>query len=74
MFDVQSIAIYYSESIESVPGTASRFFFRTLYYSSGSILHRYIKHFLFHIRCIAVHKLFFLAYFLLPFNDIPVGS
>jgi len=52
MCDIPSIAVFCSESIEYLPGTASKFFPEaSLYYSSGSNCTGTIVHFRFQIRC-----------------------
>ena len=55
MCDVPSIAVFFSESIECFPGTASKFFFRLLVtIPVAQVFTGIIVHFRFHIRCISI--------------------
>ena len=60
MCDVPNIAVFCSESIECFPGTAFKLFLKLLVtIPVGPIITGTIVHFRFHIRCIAIHKLFY---------------
>ena len=71
MCDAPNIAVFCTESIECFHGTASKFFFKhfvtlPVYPITTGI----IMHFMFHIRCISIHKLltsFFTALFCVTF-------
>ena len=59
MCDVPSIAVLYSESIEYFPGMASEFLFKTFVtIPLDPVFTGIIVHFIYHIRCIFVPKLF----------------
>jgi hypothetical protein len=58
MCDVPTIAVCCSESIECVPGTAFKTFFRPFVaIPMAAIITGIITHFMIHIRCISIHKL-----------------
>ena len=58
MCDVPSIAVSYSESIECLPGTASKFFQDLLVtIPVAPVITGIIVHFRFHIPVISIHKL-----------------
>jgi hypothetical protein len=58
MYDVPSIAVFCSESIECFPGTASKRFLALLVtIPVAPIITGRIVHFRFHIRCISIHEL-----------------
>jgi len=60
MCDVPSIAVFCSESIECFPGIVSKFFFKLLVtIPVAPIITGTIVHFMFHIRCISIHKLLY---------------
>ena len=60
MCDVPSVAVFCSESTESFPGTASKCFLKAaVSIPVAPIITGIILHFMFHIRCISTHKLFF---------------
>src|SRR5215510_9388366 len=64
MCDVPTIAVFCSESIECVPGTAAKFFLKLLVtIPVAPIITGIIVHFRFHIRCISVHKLLYFNFF-----------
>ena len=64
MCDVPSIAVFCSESIECVPGTVSKFFFKLLVtIPMAPIFTGTIVHFRSHIRCISIHKLLYFNFF-----------
>ena len=64
MCDVPSIAVFYSESIECFPDTASKFFLKFLVtIPVAPIITGIMVHFRFHIRCISIHKLLYLNFF-----------
>ena len=64
MCDVPSIAVFCSESIECFPGTASTFFLKLLVtIPVAPVITGIIVHFRFHVRCIAIHKLFYFNFF-----------
>ena len=64
MCDVPSIAVFYSESIECLPGTASKFFFKFLVtIPEAPIITGITVHFRFHIRCICIYKLSYFNFF-----------
>jgi len=68
MCDVPCIAVFYSESIECFPGTASKFFLKLLGITPvAPIITGIFVHFRFHIRCISIHKLLYFNLFPLPF-------
>jgi len=68
MCDVHRTAVFCSESIECFPGMAFNTFLRPFVaipvapVSTGVIIQ-----FLFHIRCISIHKLWYFSFFPLPF-------
>ena len=62
--DVPSIAVFCSESIESFPGTVSKFFLKLLVtIPVAPIITGTTVHFRFHIRCISIHKLLYFNFF-----------
>ena len=62
--DVPSIAVFYSESIECLPGTDSKFFLRLLVtIPVAQIITGIFVHFRFHIRCISIYKLLYFKFF-----------
>ena len=62
--DVPSIAVFCSESIECLPGTASKFSLKLLVtIPAAPIITGIIVHFRFHIRCIPIHKLLYFNFF-----------
>jgi len=64
MCDVPSIAIFYSESIEYIPGTVSKFFLKLLVtIPVAPIITGIVVHFRLHIRCISIHKLLYFNFF-----------
>jgi len=64
MCDVPSRAVFCSESIESFPGTASKFFLKLLVtIPVVPIITGRIVHIRFHIRCISMHKLLYYYYY-----------
>ena len=64
MCDVPSIAVFCSESVECLPGTASEFFLKLLVtIPVAPIITGIIVHFRFHIRCIPIHKLLYFNFF-----------
>ena len=64
MCDVPSIAVFCSESIECLPGTASKFYLKLFVtILVAPIITGTIVHFRFHIRCISIHKLSYLNFF-----------
>ena len=68
MCDVPSIAVFCSESIECLPGTASKFFLKLLVtIPVAPVITGIIVHFRFHILCNSIHKLLCLTSFPLPF-------
>ena len=59
MCDVPSIAVFFNESIECFPGTASKFFLKLLVtIPVAPIITGIVVYYRFHIRCICIHKLF----------------
>ena len=69
MCDVPSTAVFCSESIECVPGTVSKFFFKLLVtIPVAPIITGTIVHFRFHIRCISIHKLLYFNFFSASFR------
>ena len=63
-YDVPSIAVFCSESIECFPGIVSKFFFKLLVtIPVAPIITGTIVHFRFHIRCITIHKLLYFNFF-----------
>ena len=58
------VAVFCSESIECVPGTASKFF-RTLLVTIpvAQVITGIIIHFRFHIRCMSIHKISYFSFF-----------
>ena len=59
MCNVPFVAVFCSESIECLPGTASEFFHKLLVtIPVASIITGIIVHFRFHIRCISKHKIY----------------
>jgi hypothetical protein len=66
MCDVPSIAIFCSESIGCLPGTASKFFLKLLVtISVAPLITGIIVHFRFNIRCISIRKLLYFNLLLL---------
>jgi hypothetical protein len=64
MCDVPSVAVFCSESMECLPGTASKFFLKLLVTIPVALLITDILlHYRFHIRCISVHKLLYFNFF-----------
>ena len=64
MCDVPSIAVFFSESIECFPGTASKCFLKLFVtIPVAPIITGIIVHFRFHIRCNSIHKLFYFNFF-----------
>ena len=62
--DVPSTAVFCSESIECFPGMAFRFFFQTyVIIPVARVITGIITHFMFHIRCISIHKLLYFSFF-----------
>jgi hypothetical protein len=58
MCDVPSTAVFCSESTECFPGVASKYSFKPLVtVPVAPVTAGVIMHFIFHIRCISVHKL-----------------
>jgi hypothetical protein len=74
MCDVPSIAVFCSESIESFPGTASKFFLKLLVTIPVTpVITGIIVHFRFYIRCISIHKFVFVIIIIIsslsPFDN-----
>ena len=68
MCDVPSIAVFFSESVEHLPGMASRHFFITFVtIPVAPIITGTILHFRFHIRSISIQKLLYSSFFSTPF-------
>jgi len=64
MYDVPSTAVFFSESIDCLPGTASKFFLKLLVTIPVTpIITGIIVHFRFHIRYISVPKLLYFNFF-----------
>jgi hypothetical protein len=64
--DVPSIAVFCSESIERLTGTASKFVLKILVTNSvAPIIAGINVHFRFHVRCISIHKLLYFNLLLL---------
>ena len=65
MYDVPSIAVFCSESIECFPGTAASKFFPKLLVTIpvAPIITGTIVHFRFYIRCISIHRLLYFNFF-----------
>ena len=64
MYDVPSIAVFCSESIECFPGTASKFFLQLLVtIPVAPVVTGIIVNFSFHIRFISMHKLLYFNFF-----------
>ena len=64
MCDVPSIAVFCSEYIEYFPGTVSKYFLKLLVtIPVAPIITGTIVHFMFHIRCISIHKLLYFNFF-----------
>ena len=64
MCDVPGIAVFYSESVECFPGTASKFFLKLLVtIPVASIITGIIVHFRFRIHCISMPKLLYFKFF-----------
>ena len=63
MCDVPSIASFYSESIECFPSMASKFFFKPFFtIPVVPIITGMIIRFMYHIRCISLHKLLYFSF------------
>ena len=66
--DVPSIAVFYSESIEWFPGTASKFFLKIFVtIPVAPNITGIIVHFRFHIRWISIPKLWYFNFFYASF-------
>ena len=80
MCDVPSIAVFCSVSVECFAGMASRFFFKTFVtVPVAPIITGILIHFMFHIRCVSVHKLFiyfslFSAYLYMAFLSAGIAT
>ena len=71
MCDVPSTAVCCSESIECFPGIASKFCFKPFVaIPLAPIITGMITHFVFHVRCISVHKLLYFSLFSSTFSVI----
>ena len=63
-----TINIKCSESIQCFPSVASKCFLKSFVsIPVAPIITGIILHFMFHIRCISIHKRLYFSYFLLPF-------
>ena len=68
MCDVPSMAVFCSEYIEYFPGIISKFFFKLLVtIPMAPIITGTTVHFMFHIRCISIHKLLYFNFFYASF-------
>jgi len=64
MCDVPGIAVFCSASTECFPGMASKFFFKPFVtLLVDPIIAGIIIHFMFHNRCISIHKLLYFSFF-----------
>jgi hypothetical protein len=64
MCDVPSIAVFCRESIECLPGMASRFYCKpSVTIPVAPVVTGVIVHFRFHIRCVSIHKLLYFSFF-----------
>ena len=73
MCDVWSVAVFCSECIYCFPAMASTFLFKSFVtFPVAPMCTGIITHFMFHIRCISVHKLLYFSFFFsFLLRDIP---
>ena len=69
MCDVPSTAVFCTESTEYFPGMTYRFFFKPFVtIPVAPIVPSMIKHLMFHIRCISIHKLLYFNFLSASFS------